>query len=208
MLLLVGLGNPGPRYAKNRHNVGYMAVDAIVRRHSFGSFRSRARFGGTVAEGELGERKTLALKPLTFMNESGRSVRAVVRYYKLEPEEIVVLHDEIDLAPGKLRVKLDGGNAGHRGLESIDAHIGRNYRRVRLGVGHPGDRDLVTPYVLTDFGAQDEAWLAELLGAVAEAAPLLAAGDDPGFATRVAALTAKARAAGERTSEPESGDGP
>ena len=206
MLLLVGLGNPGPRYAKNRHNVGFMAVDRIVRGHSFGAFRARSRFEGEVAEGILGPEKALALRPDTFMNESGRSVRKLSTYYKIAPERIIVIHDDLDLAPGKVKVKLDGGNAGHNGLEDIDAHIGRDYWRLRIGIGHPGDRDLVTPYVLSDFAQSDSAWLDPLLDAIAEAAPLLSAGDELGFMSRVARLTRREEAAAAKT-DPEPPDG-
>jgi PTH1 family peptidyl-tRNA hydrolase len=199
MLLLVGLGNPGPRYAKNRHNVGFMAVDRIVRDHSFGAFRARARFEGEIAEGILGPEKAVALKPDTFMNESGRSVRKLSTYYKIAPERIIVVHDDLDLAPGKVKVKLDGGNAGHNGLEDIDAHIGRDYWRLRIGIGHPGDRDLVTPYVLSDFVQSDSAWLDPLLDAIAEAAPLLSAGDELGFMSRVARLARREEAAAAKT---------
>ena len=206
MLLLVGLGNPGSRHAKNRHNVGNMAVDAIARRHSFDAFRARTRFAGELAKGALAGEKTIALKPLTFMNDSGRSVGAVMRYYKLAPGSVVVLHDEIDLVPGKVRVKLGGGNAGHHGLESIDGQIGCDYRRVRIGVGHPGNKDIVTPYVLGDFRAEDEAWLERMLQAVAEAAPYLAEGDDSAFMSRVALLTSETREA-DRAGDAEQADG-
>lgn len=186
MLLLVGLGNPGPSHAENRHNIGFMAVDRIVARHGLGSYRSR--FQGLIAEGRLDGTKVLALKPMTYMNESGRCVGEAARFYKLAPEDIVVIHDEIDLKPGKLRVKRGGGHAGHNGLRSIDQHIGRDYRRVRIGVGHPGDKDLVHPYLLGNFTKADRDWLARELDAVAEAAPLLVAGDDAGFTTKVAAI--------------------
>ncbi len=186
MLLLVGLGNPGPSHAENRHNIGFMAVDRIVARHGLGSYRSR--FQGLVAEGQMGGTKVLALKPMTYMNESGRSVGEAARFYKLAPEDIVVIHDEIDLKPGKLRVKHGGGHAGHNGLRSVDQHIGRGYRRVRVGVGHPGDKDLVHPYLLGNFAKADLEWLERELDAVAEAAPLLVAGDDAGFTTKVAAI--------------------
>jgi PTH1 family peptidyl-tRNA hydrolase len=188
MLLLVGLGNPGPGYANNRHNIGFMAVDAIVRRHDFGAYRSR--FQGLVAEGQLDGERVLALKPLTYMNNSGQSVAAALRFYKLSPPDLVVFHDDLDLRPGKLRMKTGGGHAGHNGLRSIDAHLGSGYRRVRLGIGHPGDRDLVTRYVLQDFAKADGPWLEKLLDAVADAAPLLARGDEAGFMNRVALLTA------------------
>ena len=188
MLLLVGLGNPGPKYERNRHNVGFMAVDAIVRRHGFGPFR--ARFDGLVAEGEIGGEKVLALKPQTFMNNSGESVADAARFFKIAPADIVILHDELDLAPGKVRTKTGGGNAGHNGLRSIDAHLGSaDYRRARIGIGHPGDKSMVLNWVLHPFAKTDRDWLIPLLDAMAEAAPLLARGDDTGFATKVALLT-------------------
>lgn len=202
MLLLVGLGNPGPRYAKNRHNVGFMAVDAIVRRYPFEPFKSRAKFEGRVAEGTLGEERIVALKPETYMNESGRAVGACARFHKIAPERVIVFHDELDLAPGKIRVKRDGGNAGHNGLDSISEHIGNDYWRVRIGIGHPGDRELVTPYVLSDFDADDRPWLDAALSAVAEHAPLLSRADAQGFMSKVAERVAAALnppAADERT---------
>lgn len=188
MRLLVGLGNPGPRHAGNRHNIGFMAVDEVVRRHSFGPWR--ARFQGYVAEGRIGSHKVLALKPETFMNESGRAVGAAVRFYKLDQDAVTVLYDEIDLRAGKIKVKLDGGHAGHNGLRSIDAHIGKGYWRVRLGIGHPGDKDLVHAHVLRDFAKAEHAWLEPLLDAVAEELPRLLDGDDSGFMSLVAHRTA------------------
>lgn len=183
MILLVGLGNPGSRYAHNRHNIGFMAVDAIWHRHRFAPWRGR--FQGAAAEGRLGEVHSLLLKPETYMNESGLSVAAAARFYRLEPDAVVVFHDELDLAPGKLRTKLGGGVAGHKGLRSIAAHIGPEFRRVRLGIGHPGDKDLVHDYVLHDFAKSDRDWLEPLLGAIAEHAPLLAAGQDASFMNKV-----------------------
>jgi peptidyl-tRNA hydrolase, PTH1 family len=187
MLLLVGLGNPGPDRAGNRHNIGFMAADAIARAHSFGPWRPK--FEGLVAEGLLAGEKTLLLKPMTYMNDSGRSVSQAARFYKLEPGDIVVMHDELDLVPGKVRVKRGGGVAGHNGLRDIDAALGPEFRRVRLGIGHPGHKDLVLHYVLRDFAKADQEWLTPLLDAVADAAPYLARNDDAGFATRVALLT-------------------
>jgi PTH1 family peptidyl-tRNA hydrolase len=192
MLLLVGLGNPGPEHARNRHNVGFLAVDEIARRHGFGPWRRR--FHGQVAEGRLGERRVFALKPETYMNRSGIAVSEAARFYKVPLADIVVLYDDLDLAPGKVRVKAGGGSAGHNGIKSVDAHIGAGYRRVRIGIGHPGDRERVLGWVLQDFAKADEAWLAPLLGAVAEAAPLLAASDDAGFMTRLALLYQRATA--------------
>lgn len=186
MLLLAGLGNPGPRYAWNRHNVGYMALDEIVQRHAFDSFRKR--FDGLIAGGEIGGSRVLALKPTTFMNRSGRSVAGAARFYKIPIERIIVIHDEIDLAPGKFRVKSGGGNAGHRGLESLDAHLGKGYQRLRIGVGHPGAKHLVQSYVLRDFAKEDEDWLNKLLPAIGKAVPLLIAGDAPGFMNKVHVL--------------------
>lgn len=187
MMLLVGLGNPGPRYAYHRHNIGFMALDDIVQRYRFGPFRTK--FQGQIADGALGEVRALAFKPMTYMNESGRAVREAMRFYKLEPAQITVIHDELDLAPGRCRVKRGGGAGGHNGLRSIDAHIGKDYWRVRLGIGHPGDKDLVTGYVLHDFASSDEAWLDPLLEAVAQCTTLLAEGAPEKFMTRVALLT-------------------
>jgi len=187
MLLLVGLGNPGSEYAGNRHNVGRMAVDVIARRHNFGTFRKR--FCGLAAEGMLDSEKTIALKPETFMNDSGKALAETVRFYKLAPSDVLVVHDDIDLAPGKMRIKSGGGNGGHNGLRSIDQHIGADYRRLRIGVAHPGDRDQVSNYVLADFSKGEKLWLAPLLDAIAEHAGLLVR-DDARFLTSVAqALT-------------------
>ena len=186
MLLVVGLGNPGNTYADNRHNVGFMAVDEIIRRHGFAP--PRRRFQGLVSEGLLAGQKVVALKPQTFMNESGRSVGEAARFFKIDADHIVVFHDELDLEPGKLRVKNGGGLAGHNGLKNLAAHIGRDFRRVRLGVGHPGHKDKVLRYVLQDFAKADDAWLDPLLAAVAEAAPLLSDGDDASFASKVALI--------------------
>ena len=202
MLLLVGLGNPGPAHANNRHNIGFMAVDEIVRRHSFGP--GRKRFLGEAFEGAVAGHKVLALKPLGFVNRSGESVGAAMRFFKLAHAEAVVIHDELDLAAGRLRVKRGGGSAGHNGLKSITAHVGADYRRVRLGIGHPGDKDAVTNYVLHDFAKADRAWIGPLLDAVAEALPMLVAGDDAGFMTRVALLPRPPEAA--KPARPEGED--
>jgi PTH1 family peptidyl-tRNA hydrolase len=183
-LLIVGLGNPGQSYARNRHNVGFMAADVIHESYDFGPWRRR--FDGAISEGALARRKTYLLKPATYMNESGRSVGAAARFFKLAPESIVVIHDEIDLAAGKLRAKAGGGDAGHNGLRSITATLGPSYRRVRVGVGHPGEKDRVHGHVLQNFSAADEAWLVPLLTAIAEAAPLLARDDDAGFMSKIA----------------------
>jgi PTH1 family peptidyl-tRNA hydrolase len=186
MRLLVGLGNPGPRYAMNRHNLGFMALDAIAQRHRLAPFRGK--FQGALAEGTIGGTRIMALKPETYMNASGDSVGAAARFYKIEPSEIAVIHDDIDLAEGKLRVKRGGGDGGHNGLRSIDAAIGPDYWRVRVGVGHPGRKELVEPYVLQNFLAEERQWLEPLLAAIAEAAPLLVGDDAPGFMTKVALI--------------------
>jgi len=204
MRLLVGLGNPGSRHAGNRHNIGFMAVDEIVRRHSFGPWRSR--FQGQAAEGTIGTHKILALKPETYMNESGRALGAALRFYKLDPGVVTVLYDEIDLKPGKVKVKLNGGHAGHNGLRSIDAHIGKDYWRVRLGIGHPGDKELVHAHVLRDFAKAERAWLEPLLEAVAEEIPRLLDGDEGGFMSRVAHRTAPPKPKADPVPDtPESG---
>ena len=187
MLLLVGLGNPGGRYAGNRHNIGFMAADLIVRRHGFSPWRKR--FQGEAAEGTLDGERVLVLKPLTFMNHSGQSVGEAMNFYKLTPDDVVVLYDEIDLAPGKVKVKQGGGAAGHNGIRSIDAHIGPDFWRVRLGVGHPGDKARVHGYVLSDFAKAEDAWLEKLLDAVSDAIPLMAKKQDGKFMTKVALLT-------------------
>jgi peptidyl-tRNA hydrolase, PTH1 family len=185
MRLVVGLGNPGSRYARNRHNVGFMAIDAIARRHGLAGFRSR--FKGELAEGSIGGERRLLLKPQTFMNESGESVAEAARFFKILPSEIVVIHDEIDLRPGKLRVKCGGGTAGHKGLRSIDALLGPDFWRVRIGVGHPGVKELVLPYVLQNFPSEEVSlWVAPLLDAVAETIGLLLTGAPEAFMSEVA----------------------
>ncbi|HXA69366.1 MAG TPA: aminoacyl-tRNA hydrolase [Stellaceae bacterium] len=186
MRLLVGLGNPEPRHAKNRHNIGFMAVDGLVRRHEFAPFR--AKFSGAYAEGTVAGERVIALKPMTFMNLSGESVGACARFFKIEPEEIAVIHDELDLAPGKLRVKRGGGTAGHNGLRSIDEAIGPDFWRVRIGIGHPGVKELVLPYVLQNFDAEEMAWVTPLVDAFADALPLLIRDDVPGFMSKVALI--------------------
>lgn len=186
--MFVGLGNPGADYACNRHNIGFMAVDAIAGRWSFPGFRSK--FKGLFSEGEIGGERGVILKPQTFMNLSGESVAAAARFYKINPAQIFVFHDELDLPPGKVRVKTGGGNAGHNGLKSIDAHLGTpDYVRVRLGIGHPGDRDRVHGYVLSNFPKSDEAWLSSLLEALVEQACLLIDGKPADFMTRIAENT-------------------
>ena len=185
MRLVVGLGNPGLRYAKNRHNVGFVAIDAIARRYGFPAFRDR--FKGELSEGVIGGARRLLLKPQTFMNASGEAALAAASFYKIPPDEIVVIHDEIDLRPGKLRVKRGGGSAGHNGLRSIDALLGADYWRVRIGVGHPGVKELVQPYVLQNFTAEEiSEWAGPLIDAVAETIPLLLAGDAAAFMSEVA----------------------
>lgn len=183
MILLVGLGNPGAKYERNRHNVGFMAADAIVRRHSFSP--PRARFQGIVSEGMFDGEKAIVLKPTTYMNESGRAVGEAMRFYKLTPADVVVFYDELDLDPGKIRIKTGGGAAGHNGIRSIASHIGPDFRRVRIGIGHPGAKDRVLGYVLGDFSKADAAWVEPMLDAMADAAPLLAEGKDATFANKV-----------------------
>ena len=179
MLVIAGLGNPGAQHARNRHNVGFMAVDAVAEAGRFGPFR--ARYQGLAADGLIGETRVILLKPQTYMNESGRSVGAALRYAKLDLSALIVIHDELDLAPGKVRVKVGGGDAGHNGLRSITAHIGSDYKRVRIGIGHPGDKALVYRYVLSDFAKSEAGWVEAVGRAIAEAAPLLAAGRDASF---------------------------
>ena len=185
MLLFVGLGNPGSRYAGNRHNIGFMAVEAIARRHRASGFRNR--FKGELAETSIGGERVLLLKPQTFMNASGESVAETARFFKLLLSDVVVIHDEIVLRPGKLRVKQGGGNAGHNGLRSIDPLLGPDYWRVRIGVGHPGVKELVQPYVLQNFtGSELTGWVEPLLDAVADTVPLLVAGAPDAFMSEVA----------------------
>lgn len=183
MKLFVGLGNPGQRYAGNRHNIGFMVLDATARAHARQPFRTR--FQGECVEAAFGGEKVLLLKPLTYMNESGRSVGDAMRFFKIDLNDIYVFHDELDLPPGKVRVKLGGGNAGHNGLRSISAHCGNDYRRVRLGIGHPGLKELVHAYVLNDFGKGERAWVDDLTTIVSDSAGLLAAGDDARFQNKV-----------------------
>jgi PTH1 family peptidyl-tRNA hydrolase len=187
MKLIVGLGNPGSDYAKNRHNIGFMALDAIVRRHGFSPWRQK--FQGEICEGQIAGDKVLALKPQTYMNLSGNSVQAAAAFYQIAVGDIVVLHDELDLAPGRMKVKLGGGHAGHNGLRSIQAALGPDFRRVRLGIGHPGHKDAVSNWVLGNFAKADQDWLVPLIDAIADACPKLIAGDDVGFMTEVARLT-------------------
>jgi PTH1 family peptidyl-tRNA hydrolase len=188
MKLWVGLGNPEPGMARNRHNIGFMAIDVIADRHGFAPWRKR--FSGLVSEGSVGGEKIVALKPLTYMNESGRAVQPASAFFKLPPDAVTVFHDELDLIPGKVRVKRGGGAAGHNGLRSIDRTRGtQDYWRVRLGIGHPGDKARVHGHVLGNFAKTDEDWLVDTLEAVSDAAPLLAAGKPEDFMTKVALLT-------------------
>jgi len=186
MRLIVGLGNPGARYERTRHNVGFVTANAIHRRHGFGPWR--AKFQGLLAEGALDGEHLYLLKPLTFMNASGESVAEAARFYKIPVGELAVIHDEIDLEPGKLRVKQGGGAAGHNGLRSIDAHLGEAYWRVRIGIGHPGVKELVEPYVLQNFSAEDQTWLPPLIDAIADAFPVLIADGAAAFTTKVALI--------------------
>jgi peptidyl-tRNA hydrolase, PTH1 family len=183
MLLLVGLGNPGAGHAGNRHNIGFMAVQEIAKRHGIGPWRRR--FAGAACEGPIGGERALLLLPGTYMNESGRSVAEAAHFYKLPLTDITVFHDEIDLPPGKVRVKTGGGVAGHNGLRSISEHIGNDYRRVRIGVGHPGDKNLVQHYVLSDFAKAERGWVEALIGILADNADLLARGEDASFQNKV-----------------------
>jgi len=191
MKLFVGLGNPGAKYAGNRHNIGFMAVDRIAADHGFGPWRSK--FQGVISEGRLGREKVILLKPETFMNLSGQSVGEAMRFHKLEPTDVIVFHDELDLAPGKCRLKTGGGHAGHNGLRSIHAHIGEAYDRVRLGIGHPGDKARVAGYVLSDFAKADADWLDDLLRGISDGAAALAEGESAKFLNAVSLRTAPPR---------------
>lgn len=211
MFVIAGLGNPGRKYAGNRHNVGFMAVDAIARRHNFSPWSKK--FNALVSEGRVGTQKVLLMKPQTFMNRSGQAVGEAMRFYKLGVENLIVLYDELDLAPGKLRVKKGGGSGGHNGIKSIDAHCGKEYRRVRIGIGHPGDRLLVHNHVLSDFTKADQNWLEPLLEAIAEYIGLVIEGDDSSFMNKVSlALRDQANMAppraqpGNRESAKQQGD--
>ncbi|GJD95650.1 aminoacyl-tRNA hydrolase [Methylobacterium iners] len=205
MRLIVGLGNPGPRYARNRHNIGFLALDEIARMHRASPWRRK--FQGEIAEASLGSERAILLKPQTFMNESGRSVAEAQRFHKIALSDVIVLHDELDLAPAKIRLKSGGGNAGHNGLRSITAQCGNDYRRVRLGIGHPGDKALVHTYVLNDFAKSEHAWVEDLCRAIAEHAALMASGDDAGFQNKVHLAMAGrgwdgVKGIGERASDP------
>lgn len=183
MLIFAGLGNPGSQYGGNRHNIGFMAIDAIAREHRFPVFRSK--FQGAASEGVVGTERVLLLKPGTYMNESGRALGEAARFYKIGVSAFVIFHDELDLEAGKLRVKVGGGNAGHNGLRSITALCGNDFKRVRLGIGHPGDKALVHHYVLSDFGKAERPWVTALCGAVAREAALLVSGEDANFQNKV-----------------------
>jgi len=200
MKLWVGLGNPGTKYARNRHNIGYMAVDRIAADHGFSPWR--AKFQGSLSEGRFGSEKVALLKPETFMNLSGQSVGEAMRFFKLQPQDVTVFQDELDLAPGKLRVKTGGGHAGHNGLRSLHAHIGEGYVRVRLGIGHPGHKDRVSGYVLSDFAKSDQDWLDDLLHGVSDGACDLAAGEAGRFMNAVALRTTPQRASAAKAEKP------
>jgi PTH1 family peptidyl-tRNA hydrolase len=204
MFLVVGLGNPGQAYERNRHNIGFMAVDEIVRRHSFSPWRSK--FQGQISDGSLNGEKIIVLKPETYMNESGRSVQAAMAFYKIAPEDVIVFQDEIDLAPGKLRMKRGGGHAGHNGLRSIHAAIGPDYARVRMGVGHPGDKAQVKTHVLKDFAKADAEWLEPMLDGCAEFLADILKGDDPSFMSKVAQKISPNRPNAPRPSDTTSED--
>ncbi|MBW8283408.1 MAG: aminoacyl-tRNA hydrolase [Rhizobium sp.] len=205
MIIIAGLGNPGAQYRDNRHNIGFMAVDAIHRRHSFSPWAKK--FKAEIADGEIAGEKVLLMKPQTFMNLSGESVGEAMRFYKLGPGDIIAVHDELDLLPGKVRIKVGGGHGGHNGLKSLDAHCGKDYRRLRLGIGHPGDKDRVHGHVLGDFAKIDRIWLEPLLDAIADNADLLVKGDDGKLMNKLALATGAkeeppAPAKAEKTAKP------
>ena len=183
MHVIAGLGNPGRKYANYRHNVGFMAADAIARRHSFSPWSKK--FNAEIAEGRLGGEKVVLVKPQTYMNLSGQAVGEALRYFKLNPDDLTVMYDELDLAPGKLRIKTGGGAGGHNGIKSLDAHCGKEYTRVRIGIGHPGDKARVNNHVLGDFAKADHVWLDPMLDAIADNAAMLAAGDHSTFMNKV-----------------------
>jgi peptidyl-tRNA hydrolase, PTH1 family len=197
MLVVAGLGNPGARHVRNRHNIGFMAVDAIAAAGRFGPFRPR--WQGLAAEGVIEGARLTLLKPQTYMNDSGRSVGEALRFWKLDLGALIVIHDELDLAPAKVRVKVGGGNAGHNGLRSITAHVGNDYKRVRIGIGHPGDKALVYNYVLSDFWKAEMGWVEAVCRAIADAAPLLVAGQDASFQNKTH-LAIEAAGFGEKSS--------
>ncbi len=199
MLIFAGLGNPGPKYARHRHNIGYMVADEIIRRYGFRL--AQARHHSYVATGDIKGEKILLLKPKTFMNDSGRAVGSALRYYKLKARDITAIYDELDLAPGKVRVKRGGGAGGHNGIRSLDSHIGKDYRRIRIGIGHPGDKKRVHRYVLSDIAKSDQPLMRDFVDAVCEALPILVDGDDAGFMTKVALICPPPKPAGSATTE-------
>lgn len=206
MLVIAGLGNPGSRYQANRHNIGFMAVDAIARAQGFSGWSKK--FKAEIAEGEIGGERVLLVKPQTFMNLSGESVGEALRFYKLGPDALTVIYDELDLAPGKVRIKTGGGHGGHNGIKSLDAHVGKDYRRVRLGIGHPGAKELVHNHVLGDFAKADAAWRDPLLDAIGTHAGLLVSGDDAGFMNKIAtAIGSSSENTGDAPSAKTSGAG-
>jgi PTH1 family peptidyl-tRNA hydrolase len=191
MKIWVGLGNPGAKYSRNRHNIGWMALDRIAQDHGFGPWRSK--FQGAISEGRLGGEKIMLIKPETYMNRSGQSVLQAMQFFKSTPDDITVFHDELDLAPGKLRVKTGGGHAGHNGLRSLHGHIGQAYHRIRIGIGHPGQKNLVAHYVLADFAKSDADWLDNVIRGISDGAPALAMGDTGRFMNAVSLKTAPPR---------------
>jgi PTH1 family peptidyl-tRNA hydrolase len=186
MILVVGLGNPGSKYSRNRHNVGFMIVDRIAAHYGFSAWRRR--FHAMICEGQIADRKCMLLKPETYMNSSGQAVGEAARFYKISTDNIIVIHDELDLEPGKIRVKTGGGNAGHNGLRSISSHVGNDYVRLRVGIGHPGRKELVHSYVLHDFTGTDRQWLKPLVEAITAALPFLWEKNAAGFSSEVARL--------------------
>ncbi len=199
MQIFVGLGNPGAKYAGNRHNIGFMALDRIASDHGFGPWRSK--FQGVISEGRFGSDRVVLLKPETFMNLSGQAVASAVKFYKSEVSDITVFHDELDLAPGKCRFKTGGGHAGHNGLRSIHQHLGPEYNRIRIGIGHPGHKDAVAGYVLRDFAKSDQDWIDDLLRGISDGAPELAKGDSGRFMNAVALRTAPPRSSNNKPTE-------
>lgn len=203
MHIIAGLGNPGRKYVDFRHNVGFMAADAIARRHSFSPWSRK--FNAEIAEGKIGGEKVLLVKPQTFMNRSGQSVGEILRFYKLSPARLTVMYDELDLAPGKVRVKTGGGAGGHNGIKSIDAHCGKDYHRVRIGIGHPGDKSKVQSHVLGDFSKAEHVWLDPLLDAIADNAELIVANDQSTFMNRVSLAVPKENGQPKQVDKPASG---
>ena len=199
MRLFVGLGNPGQQYQMNRHNIGFMAVDEIASANSFGPWRSK--FQGLFCEGRIGNQRVIILKPSTFMNLSGQSVGELARFYKISSQDITVFHDELDLTPGKCRFKLSGGHAGHNGLKSIHSHIGNNYKRIRLGIGHPGQKDLVSKYVLENFSKKEQQWLEKLLKKIADEAAHLANDDSEKFINKISLNSRNENKKGKQNNE-------